>query len=78
MYYFLKKVSLITLFLFLLSSVVEAQMTASTLIKLMSDATSKTMNYEYTMVTSERLMSGKGYHNGKSFNRIQMPNFNIF
>ncbi len=78
MYYFLKKVSLFTLFLFVLSPVVEAQMTASTLIKLMSDATSKTMNYEYTMVTSERLMSGKGYHNGKSFNRIQMPNFNIY
>jgi hypothetical protein len=68
-----------TLLLIILNSYdAKCQMTASSLIKLMSDATSKNINYEYTMNTSERLISGKGYHYGKSFCKIQMPDFKIY
>lgn len=65
-------------FLLFISSHLLAQVTASTLIKLMVEATNRNYNYEYTMVTSERLLTSKGFHNGKSFNRLQMPNFNIY
>lgn len=77
---YLNKIRLLVaiLCLFLVQNTCSAQMIASNLIKLMSDATGKAYNYEYTMITSERLLSGKGFHNGKSFNRLQMPNFNIY
>lgn len=69
---------LLVLFILSLAIGAKAQINASTLISLMNEYTSKPFNYEYTMITSERLLSGKGYHNGKSFNRLQMPNFNIY
>ena len=71
------KYLLLTVFTFIFNCVI-AQLTPSNLVKLMIEATNKSYNYEYTMVTSERLISGKGYHNGKSFNKLQMPNFNIY
>lgn len=64
--------------IFITYSTSTSQTTPSSVINSMHEAVNKSHKYEYVMITSERLFNGKGYHNGKSFNRVLMPNFCIY